>query len=193
MPSIPDLPKSAFDDVDSMLSTKFGREIANYFSTSPLNRVSFLRQKHNVMASALTHSSARFLLLNNLAPLGRDPSNLAFATYQDVKPLIGDMSLGKAEDELTKCYDSSLTLPLIVFLGLDEIQHDGFQYQLYKGTPYFALDVTPRGTIERQATQVIRTMKDKGLSFIEGRVANTLRASEGLTLTHPHRTALTRS
>ena len=42
----PDLPLPAHPDVDSMLSRKFGREVANYFSGSPLNRLGFLRGDH---------------------------------------------------------------------------------------------------------------------------------------------------
>ena len=179
MSSAPALPEPAHHDVDSMLSKRFGREVANYFSGSPLNRVSFLRQKHTVIASALAHPSAKFLLLNNLAPLGRDSSNLAYVSYEDFKPLLEGKDFGKSEEEMIEEYDSSVSSPLVVFLGLDEKQEDGFGYEMYKGTPYFAVDVTPKGTLEEKTLEVIEEVKAKGRIFIEGRVAHVLNASEG--------------
>lgn len=123
-----------------------------------------------------------FMLFNNLAPLAKDPTHLAYASHDDVKPLIGDNPFHKAEADLIKEYNSSITLPLVLFLGLDERNKDGFQHGIYKGTPYFAVDVTPRGTVEKQATSVIEAMKAKGLSFIEGRMHMSLNAPEGICL-----------
>jgi NAD+ diphosphatase len=180
MPPQPDLPDPAHYDVDSMLSRKFGREIANYFSGSPLNRVSFLRHDHSFISKALVHPSTSFLLFNDLAPLAKDPTKLAYATHQDIKPLIGENPFEKTEEELIKEYNSAITLPLVLFLGLDERKKEGFEHGIYSGAPYFAVDVTPRGTIVEKATGVVEAMKAKGLQFVEGRMHMTLNAPEGI-------------
>ncbi len=80
---------------------------------------------------------------------------------------------------MIKEYRSDVTLPLILFLGLDERIKDGFQHGLYKGQPFFAVDITPKGTIEKEAQGVIEAMKAKGLTFLEGRSAMALDAPEG--------------
>ncbi|MCJ1237390.1 NADH pyrophosphatase [Varicellaria rhodocarpa] len=178
MPPPPALPEPAYPDVDSMLSRKFGREIANYFSGSPLNRVSFLRTDHSFLSAALKHPSTSFLLLNNLAPLGHDPSSIAYASYKDIQPLIGDDPYAKPEEEVISQYNSNVTIPQLLFLGLDERKKDGFLWNIYRGSPFFALDVTPKGTIEAQATALINEMQSRGLQFVEGRMNMSLPALE---------------
>jgi NAD+ diphosphatase len=176
----PELPDPAHHDLDSMLSRKFGREVANYFSGSPLNRVSFLRADHGFISKALVHPSTSFLLFNDLSPLAKDPTQLAYAKYNDIRSLIGDNPFEKTEEELIKEYNSSVTLPLVLFLGLDERKtNSGFEHKIYKGQPFFAVDVTPKGTIKKEAEGVIEAMKAKCLSFIEGRLHMTLNAPEG--------------
>jgi NAD+ diphosphatase len=184
MTSQPALPDPAHHDVDSMLSRKFGREIANYFSGSPLNRVSFLRANHDFISKALTHPSTFFLLFNDLSPLAKDPTQLAYATHKDVKPLIGENPFEKTEEEMIREYNSEITLPVVLFLGLDERKKDGFEHGIYKGTPYFAVDVTPKGTVQEEATGIIEAMKAKGLSFVEGRMHMSLNAPEGMDVLH---------
>ncbi|KAH9219308.1 NUDIX hydrolase domain-like protein [Leptodontidium sp. 2 PMI_412] len=178
MPPQPSLPDPAHHDVDSMLSRKFGREVANYFSGSPLNRVSFLRANHDFITKALVHPSTSFLLFNDLAPLAKDPTQLAYVTHKDVKPLIGENPFEKSEEEMIKEYNSAVTLPLVLFLGLDEKKKDGFEHGIYKGRPFFAVDVTPRGTVEKEANAVIEAAKATGSTFIEGRMHMTLNAPE---------------
>lgn len=175
----PELPDPAHHDVDSMLSRKFGREIANYFSGSPLNRVAFLRSDHTFVSKAFSHPSTAFLLLNDLAPLTKDPTKLEFVTHKEVNPLTGENPFENTEAELISEYNSSITVPLVLFLGLDERVKDGFEYGNHKGQPYFAVDVTPKGTIEAQANKIVEAVKAKGLTFLPGR-AMTLPASEGL-------------
>ena len=182
MPPHPDLPDPAHHDVDSMLSRKFGREVANYFSGSPLNRVSFLRADHAFISKALVHPSTSFLLFNDLAPLAKDATKLAYATHDDIRPLIGENPFEKEEAEMIKEYNSSITLPLVLFLGLDERNKEGFEHGIYSGCPLFAVDVTPKGTLEKEATGVIEAMKAKGLEFVEGRMHMTLNAPEGILL-----------
>lgn len=161
-----------------MLSRKFGREVANYFSGSPLNRVSFLRANHDFITKALVHPSTSFLLFNDLAPLAKDPTQLAYVAHKDVKPLIGENPFEKSEEDLIKEYNSAITLPLVLFLGLDEKKKEGFEHGLYKGRPFFAVDVTPRGTVVKEANSVIEAAKATGATFIEGRMHMTLNAPE---------------
>ena len=55
----------------------------------------------------------------------------------------------------------------------------GFKHGIYEGTPYFAVDVTPKGTVEKEASGIIEEMKKKGLNFLEGRVNMSLAAPDG--------------
>jgi len=175
----PEVPLAAHSELDSMLSRKFGKEVANYFSGSPINRVSFLRANHGFISNALTHPSASFVLLNDNAPLAKNAESLAYAKLDEIKSLIGENPFEKLEEQMIKEYRSDVTLPLVLFLGLNEKQLDGFEHGIYKGTPYFAVDITPKGTVEKEANIVIETMKAKGLQFLEGRSAMTLNAPEG--------------
>lgn len=175
--SIPDLPILAEDD--SMLSRKFGREVANYFSGSPLNRVSFLRGDHGFLASAFSHPSTSFLLLENLSPLVKDSSTLAYVKKSDIEPLTGSEPFAKNEDEVIKNFNSDVTRPLILFLGIDGKNKSGFEWKEYRGAPYFAVDVTPKGSIEEAAKKVIDAVKAKGVSFLPGTRHVSLNAPEG--------------
>ncbi|KAI9675854.1 MAG: NADH pyrophosphatase [Trizodia sp. TS-e1964] len=169
-----------------MLTQKYGPGVANYYSGSPLNRVSFLRTNNEFLRAALIHPSSSFLLFKDLAPLVTDPSSLTFVSYEEVKPLIGNEVYIKHEDQLVKEYDSTVTLPLIVFLGLDESNTSGyaFRWGLYKGTPHFALDVTPRGSIGGKAENLISTMESRGCVFLQTRILIALPAAHGLSR-HP--------
>ncbi|KAG9239980.1 NUDIX hydrolase domain-like protein [Calycina marina] len=177
-PKQPELPDPAHHDLDSMLSRKFGREIANYFSGSPLNRVSFLRANHDFISKALVHPTTKFMLFNELAPMAKDPSTIAYASHQEILALIGPNPFEKTEEDMIKEYNSTITLPLVLFLGLDETDKAGFQHSIYTGTPYFAVDITPRGTVEKEANSVIDAMKEKGHTFLQGRTAMNLNAPE---------------
>lgn len=176
----PELPEPAHPEIDSMLSRKFGKEIANYFSGSPLNRVGFLRPDHAFLIEALRHPSTSFVLFNNLEPLISDPKTLATVTYADVKPIVGEDPFGETEQHLIEQYNSEQYLPQIVFLGLDERKgKEGFVYkEHYKGQPWFALDVTPKNHVEEEAGKLIGALKAKGLDFAKGRLNMSLAAPE---------------
>ncbi|KAI0431456.1 NUDIX hydrolase domain-like protein [Xylaria sp. FL1042] len=174
--AIPDLPILASDD--SMLSRKFGREVTNYFSGSPLNRVSFLRTDHTFLNAAFAHPSTSFLLLDNYSPLAKDTTTLAYVSKEDIVPLTGLEPFKKTEEEQIKSFNSAVTQPIVLFLGLDEKKPD-FEYREYKGSPYFAVDVTPKGSIEEKAKSVIEAVKAKhGVSFTPGARLLTLNAPE---------------
>ncbi|KAI9707701.1 MAG: NADH pyrophosphatase [Candelina mexicana] len=164
----PELPDAAHADLDSMLTRKFGKEVANYFSGSPINRVSFLRTDHPFLSAALKHPSTSFLLYKDLAPLAKGSTKLAYASYKEVVPIIGEDPYSKTEEQLLTEYNSTVSIPQMIFLGLDERDKKGFEWNIYKGAPFFALDVTPKGTIEEAANSVIKTMESRGFSFVEG-------------------------
>lgn len=152
-----------------------------YGPGSPLNRVSFLRTDNSFLSNALRHPTSRFLLLNQLAPLVRSPSEIFYASYQDVETLVPQDLFDKSEEDTLKAFDSTLLRPHLVFLGLDEgKKENGLAYKIYKGTPYFALDVTPRGTFQKPATGVLEAMEARGLSFHKGRAVMTLPADDGI-------------
>ncbi|KAF2023122.1 hypothetical protein EK21DRAFT_95165 [Setomelanomma holmii] len=174
----PDLPEPAHPTVDSMLSRKFGKEIANYFSGSPLNRVSFLRPDHTFLSQALNHPSTTFVLFNNLEPLVKGPSELAQRTFADVKAVVGEDPFHRSEEDQIAQYNSSLYQPQIIFLGLDE-RKEGFIYkEHYKGQPWFAVDVTPKESVKEAAEKLVAGLKSEGLDFSKGRMNLSLPADQ---------------
>lgn len=77
-------------------------------------------------------------------------------------------------------YNSSVTIPQMIFLGLDGRIKDGLVWkEVYKGAPMWAVDVTPNGSVEKQATDLIKELQSKGLSFFEGRMILSLPAQDG--------------
>ncbi|KAJ6146978.1 hypothetical protein N7497_008960 [Penicillium chrysogenum] len=181
MSTTPQIPAPAHMLADSMLSRHFGKETANYFSSSPINRLSFLRSDHPFLSTALKHPSARFVLLNNLAPLTPSPAQLHYAKYDEVQKLVPHDIFDTSEEEMIKNYDSRKTHPTLIFLGLDENRKEGgLAWKIYSGTPYFAVDVTPKGSEEQQtaAKDVIGAMEAKGLSFFQTRVVMSFSADE---------------
>lgn len=155
----------------------------NHSAGSPLNRVSFLRTDHAFLSKALVHPTASFLLLKDLAPLVQDETKLEFASYKDVTSLIGQNPFSKEEAQIISEYDSSVMVPILVFLGLDEQKRNGVEHlhasNTFSGVPYFALDITPKGSIETQANTLIKDMQGRGLTFLEGRHHMKLSAQEG--------------
>ena len=109
----------------------------------------------------------------------KDPTKLAPVSYKDVQPLIGEDPYSKTEEEIISSYNSTVTIPQLLFLGLDERKQDGFGWKdLYKGTPFFALDVTPKGSIAEKAQALVKSVESRGLTFIEGRTHMSLPAAE---------------
>ncbi|KAI9766284.1 MAG: NADH pyrophosphatase [Geoglossum simile] len=144
-------------------------EGSNYFSGSPLNRVAFLRSDHSFLSYAFRHPSTNFILFNNLAPFTTSPSCLAYVSYADVSPLVGEDPFAKSEEEMLREFSSEITAPLVLFLGLDE-GGGGVEWGSYKGTPHFAVDVTPRGASKDRAEGLMREMEARGWELLSGRV-----------------------
>jgi NAD+ diphosphatase len=141
-----------------------------------------LRSDHPFLSTALKHPSARFVLLNNLAPLTQSPVQLHYAKQEEVRKLVPQDTFDVSEEDMIKNYDSSKSHATLIFLGLDESRKEGgFAWKIYQGTPYFAVDVTPKGSEEQQAAakDVISAMEAKGLSFFQTRVHMSFSADEG--------------
>ena len=187
MPPQPANPLPA-PDFDSMLSRKFGPEVANYFSGSPLNRVGFLRAEHGFLSQALRHPSTQFLLCHDLQPLIKtsQPDRLAWVKHADIKAVVGEDPYGVPEEQMLKAYDSGGYVPQMIFLGIDEKAGERLEFQgknLYKGRPYFAVDVTPRLSVAEECKTLIKDLVGRGLSFAKGRVMD-IEATDGKLLTH---------
>ena len=145
-----------------------------------MNRVSFLRTDHHFLSLALKHPSTSFLLFKNLEPLVKSPTQLAYASYKDVQPIVGDDPYSKSEEELIKEYNSATYTPQLIFLGLDDRDRESFEYKNhYNGAPFFALDITPEGPIASAAESLMSRMESSGLSFSKGRMHLSLPAHEG--------------
>nr|XP_036578327.1 nadh pyrophosphatase [Colletotrichum truncatum]KAF6785528.1 nadh pyrophosphatase [Colletotrichum truncatum] len=164
---VPNLP-APVDHPDSMLSRKFGRETVNYFAGSALNRVGWLRTDHTFIRAAFQAKETNFMLLKDLSPLTSAPSKLSFVSFDDIKPLTSEDPFGPSEEDLIKNYDSSVTRPLIIFLGLEEGAKVPFQYKGLQGRPWFAIDVTPKGSYADAANELIEAQAKKGNNFLQG-------------------------
>ncbi|KAL5338095.1 NUDIX hydrolase domain-like protein [Aspergillus crustosus] len=181
MSSNSQVPNPAHIQADTMLARRFGKETVNYYSSSPLNRLSFLRSDHPFLSAAIKHPSTRFVILKDLAPLTRSPTSLYYAKFDEVRKLVPEAVYETSEEDLIKEHDSRKTEPHLIFLGVDESpQENGFSWKIYSGTPYFALDVSEKGSEEQQANakEVVSGFEGKGLSFLQARVAMTFSADE---------------
>ncbi|TKA29455.1 hypothetical protein B0A50_03468 [Salinomyces thailandicus] len=182
MPQQPANPEPV-PDFDSMLSRKFGKEVANYFSGSPLNRVGFLRGDHQFLTQALKHPSTDFLLCNELQPLVKTEAKdrLAWVKFDDVKGVVGEDPYKSTEGEMLGLYNSTTYVPQMIFLGIDEKAQDALSYQgknMYKGAPRFAVDVTPRASAKAECEKLISSLQGRKLEFAKGRVMDVV-ASDG--------------
>ncbi|PHH75157.1 hypothetical protein CDD80_2597 [Ophiocordyceps camponoti-rufipedis] len=141
-----------------LLSRRFGSETINYYAGSRLNRYSFLRSDSRFLASAIAAQSARFVVLDSLAPLVVDRRSLAFLSAEQVRPLIGDDGF-------------SASAPLVIFLGLAESEEDAVEMEtsehgIVRGRPYFAVDATPRPPVSEAARALLDSQAAQGISVL---------------------------
>ena len=96
--------------------------------------------------------------------------------------MIGNNPFERPEEDVIAQYNSSLYLPQIIFLGLDE-RKEGLVYkEHYKGQPWFAVDVTPTASVKEEAEKLVEKVKGEGLDFSKGRMHLSLPAEEGMSL-----------
>jgi hypothetical protein len=149
-----------------------------------LNRVSFLRQDHSFLSQAFNHGTTKFMVFKNLSPLVKTPSEISYASYNDLKSLIPTNPFEKSEENIIKEFDSRKKIPQLAFLGLDEKVKDGLSYKNYTGAPHFALDITPVAPYEEAANGVIAEMEKRGFTFVEGMRAMGFPADVGKRASH---------
>jgi NAD+ diphosphatase len=121
MPSTLPTLAAIHDEDTSALTQKFGPGLTNYFSGSPLNRLSFLRGDPAFLTAAASHPQARFVILNEFAPLVRDVTSLHCVGLEHVADVTGREPFKLSEEEACQQFDSSKGEgPILVFLGLWE-------------------------------------------------------------------------
>ncbi|KAJ9662768.1 NADH pyrophosphatase [Neophaeococcomyces mojaviensis] len=148
-----------------------------YYTTSPLTRLSFLRQSNELLHKASQHKSARYLAMYELNPLRNQNHSLHLLSYAQVQSIIGEPYALPEKFQL-ESFDSTAKPPTLVFMGLDletkaaaSLNHPTDASQVYVGTPYFALDCT--GVREELLSRITTTH----ISFAPTRV--------DLSLSHP--------
>ncbi|KAF4997946.1 hypothetical protein FDECE_11939 [Fusarium decemcellulare] len=167
----PELPViAALQNDDSMLTRRFGKEVVNYYAGGRINRYSFLRADAAFLRKASVNPTARYLALKDLNALVVDAKKLAYLSFDEVQPLIGPNPFGLTEDEAIQAFDSAESKPLIVFLGILEDDSDtdhitSGEHGDIKGHPYFAVDITPKGTHAEKATSFLEDQEKKGYSL----------------------------
>ncbi|KAK9462215.1 NUDIX hydrolase domain-like protein [Lipomyces oligophaga] len=165
------------------LTKRYGDSLRTYFSGSPLNRVSFLRDDYKFLSDALTNSATRFIAMRNFDPAVTPSSGaLKYLSYSDVKTTIGN-PFAKSEKEVLAEWDSTKVYPLLVFLGLDE-SAEGIKHEKYSGVPYFALDVSPlqpsatSSAYDKALAQLATSITDAGAEFVSIRTNYVLNYNE---------------
>lgn len=144
-----------------------------------MNRLSFLREDYPFLAGAFDHPSTRFLVFKHLSPLIKTPTEIHYATYDDIKALVPRNPFELSEKEAIEEFDSSIDIPQVVFLGIDEGAADGFAYKNFIGGPHFAIDVTPKKTYEKEAIDLADKFAADGLQYSEGMRAMSFPADVG--------------
>jgi NAD+ diphosphatase len=106
------------------------------------NRLSFLRTDKEYLQESLKAPSTRFLLLADHGVMFKSSTkHLAYASYEDIQSLIGADPLNHLPEGL-----------VLIFLGADESGADQPQQENEvlvggrRGTPYWALDMSAKGS-----------------------------------------------
>ncbi|KFH68025.1 hypothetical protein MVEG_06755 [Podila verticillata NRRL 6337] len=115
-----------------------------HFSGSVINRLSFLRTDKEYLLESVQAPSTRFILFQDHGVLFKSTTkHLAFASYNDIKGLIGPDPLNKLPEGL-----------VLVFLGADEVSspepddsHEQVLVKGRRGVGYWALDLSAKGAL----------------------------------------------
>lgn len=170
------------DDDGSVLAKKYGPGVTNYYSGSPLNRLSFLREDYAFLSRAFSSPDAQFIVLNDFAPLVQDPATIRPVRLEDFVSVSGPDPFKLSEKELAEAYDSKATTPLIVFLGIREDEVSEFRIREFRGCPWFAVDLTPKGSYADAAQKVIEQLTSNGSTFLRSVRQSTLSSELGKLL-----------
>lgn len=180
-PALPENP--ALRNDDSMLTKRFGKEVVNYYAGGRLNRYSFLRSDTPFLSKAATSPQVQYLALDNLNAYLSKSGDLAYFSFDDLKPLLGPEPFNLTEDELVAQFDSSLYRPLVIFLGMLEGGGGGSletsQHGTIHGQPFFAVDVTPRPSNSEVASTFKKSHEEKGGTIQSNPRSMSLQAEAG--------------
>ncbi|KAG0369233.1 NUDIX hydrolase domain-like protein [Gamsiella multidivaricata] len=120
-----------------------------HFTGATHNRLSFLRTDEEYLKESLKASSTRFILLADHGVMFKSTTkHLAFASYEDIKHLVGSDPLSSLPEGLA-----------LVFLGADETESEQPQQEGEvlvrgrRGAGYWALDLSAKGP---RSTQELR-------------------------------------
>ena len=121
------------------------------------------------------------MVFKNLSPLIKSPSEIHYCALSDLNQLIPVNPYQKPEKEVIAEFDSKKKIPQLIFLGIDETEKNGYKFKRYTGAPHFAFDITPdpEGDWVKETEGVIKSLMDKGLSFVEGMRAMSFPADVG--------------
>ena len=167
----------------AQISSPFGSQNTYdpYFTTSPLTRLSFFRTSNKLLHKASVHPSAKYLCMRDLNPLRKD-GQLQYVNYDQVRSIIGEPYSSEEKDQV-QAFSSNNKQPTLVFLGLDlESKAAELSLENYKGTPYFALDVSEQTqeTISALTTSTSAaftpTRVDLSLSYAESSIYSQARS-----------------
>lgn len=126
------------------LTEIFGNGNNAYFSNGNVDRLAFLRIQNDLLDKASTHPGAKYLTFEDLNALRDENGKFSYVNHHDLQDYIGRPY---AKDEKTQIqdFDPSEHHPTLIFLGLD-LEDAGTsqaaQLGVYRGLPYFALDVS---------------------------------------------------
>ncbi|KAI9475889.1 MAG: NUDIX hydrolase domain-like protein [Benjaminiella poitrasii] len=132
----------------------FPENYTSVFSGNPLNRFGWNRDKPEFL-SKLAHSPrSKYLLLNGQKVLYGSNGDIHYVKYNEVASIVDRVYSQQ------NVHDPSADI-ILVFLGIDESQGQGEE-----GESLWALDLTPKGTHEKEFSELIQGFESNGLEFL---------------------------
>jgi NAD+ diphosphatase len=178
----PSPPEAPYPLTNDPISRRFGPEPLNYFSVTPLNRVSFLRQDNEWLTKAFAHPDARYVLFQDLGVLTSSSTELHTVKWEEIASIFPGTPSATAtaehifskpaEEARTASFQLETLPPLVMFLGLDPIESSTQPpaHPKYPGRPLFALDITARAPFKDAAIALKEKFTAEKLSFIKDRL-----------------------